>query len=405
MDKKIIHPDLRDPMRTYSGVPQQELTTECSGRCSHPMCDYSYLSIKAHHIIHHARGGLTVRPNGLMLCSKCHQLLHDGFIPQRLAFLIKYWVASGREVPLEVQEVSADELVSQAENIKDDKKLSPNEKFTELNDVLIKANFLPSRNTRYYVFINTIAAKVSILNDGVSPLRSELSAMLVSMDYRRKWAQILAANGSRYAREINHHWLNLYFIHSRAVGFNARNSFKGAVREFKEALNALDGIPISKRYQNEAQQVRSRLLREMAVCRAKEKPKSRKAGREILTSLDMAEAVGNSHNIDDALVRCVEGFIYLDEFPKAELYLSRLYENWTRLDDHLKAITMKMDAKLSLAPEKISHAEGLIEKGLKWSLKHKFHHQVYHFSRLNWNIKLKFEDKRQIFICSCHYLT
>ncbi len=398
MDKKIIHPDLRDPIRIYSGLLKQELTAKCGGRCSHPMCDYSYLSLKAHHIIHHARGGLTVRPNGLMLCSKCHQLLHDGFIPQRLAFLIKYWVGSGREVPLEVQEVSADELVGQAENIKDDKKLSPNEKFTKMNDVLIKANFLPSQNARYYVFINTIAAKVSTLNDGVSPLCSDLGAMLVSMDYRRKWAQILAANASRYAREINHHWLNLYFIHSRAVGFNARNSFEDAVEEFKEALNALDRIPISKLYQNEAKQVKSRLLREMAVCRAKEKPKSWKASREILTSLDMAEAIGNSHNIDDALVRCVEGFIYLDELPKAELYLSRLYENWTRLDDHLKAITMKMDAKLSLALKRISHAEELIEKGLSWSLRHKFHHQVYHFSRLNWNIKLKFEDKRQIFI-------
>jgi len=398
MNKKLINSALRDPRRTFSGEELLQLLHECHSNCSHPMCDYSYLSIKAHHIIHHARGGLTVRPNGLMLCSKCHQLLHDGFIPQRLAFLIKYWVVSGKEAPLEVKEVSADELVVQVENIKSDKKLSPNEKFTELNDVLIKANFLPSRNARYYVFVNTIAAKVSILNDGVSPLRPKLNAMLVSMDYRRKWAQILAANASRYAREINHHWLNLYFIHSRAVGFNARNIFERAVREFKKALNTLDGIQISKHYHNEVQQVRSRLLREMAVCRAKEKPKSWIAGREILTSLDMAEAVGNSHNIDDALVRCVEGFIYLDEFPKAELYLSRLYENWTRLDDHLKAITMKMDAKLSLALEKISNAERLIEKGLKWSLKHKFHHQVYHFSRLNCNIKLKFEDKRQIFI-------
>lgn len=218
------------------------------------------------------------------------------------------------------------------------------------------------------------------------------------MDYRRKWAQILAANASRYAREINHYWLNLYFIHSRAVGFNARNGFEDAVKEFKEALNALDRIPISKRYQDEAKQVKSRLLREMAVCRAKEKPKSWKASREILTSLDMAESVGNSHNIDDALVRCVEGFIYLDELSKADLYLSRLHENWTRLDDHLKAITMKMDAKFSLALKRISRAEELIEKGLKWSLKHKFHHQVYHFSRLNWNIKLRFADKRQIFI-------
>jgi len=395
MDKKIVHPSLRDPIRTYSGATNYELVAECGGRCSHPMCDYSYLSLKAHHIIHHSRGGFTIKENGLMLCRKCHDLLHDGFVPQRLAFLFKYWIASGKAASLCVEKVSADELVNHAEKIKAEKNLSVNEKFTQLNDILIAANFLPSRNERYFVFINAIAAKVSILSDGVSPLCYSLGAMLASMNYRRKWAQILAANASKYANEINHHWLALYFSHSRAVGFNARTRFEDAVAEFKKALNLLDKMPIFKSDRDKIQQVKSRLLREMAICRAKEKQNSWKAKNEILTSFDMAEALGDPHNIDDALVRCVEGFIYLGEFSKAEVYLDKLYENWSRLDDHLKAITMKMDARLALAQDRIGRAEEMTEKGLEWSRKYQFHHQSYHFSRLHWNIKLKFQDKRQ----------
>lgn len=394
MDKKIIQPTLRDPIRTYTGAANNELVSECGGRCSHPMCDYSYLSLRAHHVINHARGGLTIKPNGLMLCTKCHRLLHDGFVPQRLAFFFKYRIVSSRNESLVIDRTTADELVNQAEEIKADKNLNVNEKFTRLNDILIAANFLLSRNARYFVFINVIAAKVSILNDGASPLRSSLDAMLISMDYRRKWAQVLAANAKRYAEEIKQHWLALYFIHSPAVGFNARNRFKNAVNEFQRALDFLETMPKSKGSENKAQQLRSRLLREMAVCRAKKAQNSTKAKSEILTSLDMAEAIGETHNVDDALVRCVEGPIYLGELSKAEIYLDRLYGNWARLNPHLKAITMKMDAKLALAENKANHAEEMIDKGLKWSMQHQFHHQSYHFSRLNWNIKLKFQDKR-----------
>ena len=137
MDKKIIPPILRDPIRIYSGTAYHELIAECGGICSHPMCDYSHLSLNAHHVIHHARGGLTIKPNGLMLCTKCHRLLHDGFIPRRLAFFLKHWIASGRHSFQVINKNATDELVSQAEVIKADKELSANEKFTRLNDILM----------------------------------------------------------------------------------------------------------------------------------------------------------------------------------------------------------------------------------------------------------------------------
>ena len=91
-----------------------------------------------------------------------------------------------RKDPLVIDRVSADELVIQTERIKFDHNLTVNEKFRRLNNILIIGNFLPSRNARYFVFIHAIAAKVSTLNDGTSPLRSNIDTMLISMNYRCK---------------------------------------------------------------------------------------------------------------------------------------------------------------------------------------------------------------------------
>ncbi|MBW3019568.1 HNH endonuclease [Candidatus Woesearchaeota archaeon] len=395
MDKKIVHPQYRDPIREYTGKLLKELVAEAGKRCSHPSCDSQYLSLNAHHIIYHARGGPTNRLNGLLLCKRCHKLLHDGLIPQRLVYIIKNWILSSRTAPLPISNISAEELESKSDSIANDKSLTVNEKFSELNDILIAANFLPSKSSMFFVFVNTIAAKVRILNDGTYTLRSSLDNMLISMDHRRKWAQILAANAFRYAEEIKYQWQSLYLLHSRAVGFNARNKFSYAVNEFKNALAYLENMRVSNDKKNEAKQVKTRLLREMAVCRAKEKHRSTKAKNEFQLSFDMAHSIGELHNIDDALVRCVEGSIYLGELSSAETYLDKLYLNWPRMDNHLKAITMKMDAKLSIAQNRMDNAENLIEKGLNWSSDHGFYHQMYHFKRLEWQMKLEFKDNRQ----------
>ncbi len=394
MNRKLVKPTLRDSRRTFSGEELRQLLHECRAHCSHPMCDYPHLSLRAHHIIQHAYGGLTVNPNGLMLCTNCHRRLHDGFIPTRLAFLIKNWLSSGEASPLPLNTISPDEMVAQAEKTTNDISLSANVKFTRLNDILIAANFLPSRNARLFVFVNVLASKTKTLNDGVSPLRSTLNAMLISMDNRRAWAQMVAASALRYAKEINHHWLGVYFIHSRAVGFNARNRFDRAVAEFRKALNFLDHFPSPQKHSSEVQILESRLLREMGVCMAKNSQSSTKGKKNILASFEMANAIGDTHNIDDALIRCTEGFIYLNDIPKAERYLQKLYGNWPRLDSNLKAITMKMNAKLALAQNETTCAEDIISQGSEWCSKYHLHHQSYHFARLGWHISLRLDDNR-----------
>lgn len=110
INKKTIPLKSRDQTRNYSGIILQELLLNAGYRCSHPYCDSPYFSLNAHHIIFHSHGGLTVKLNGLILCARCHRLLHEGPIPRQLAYNIKYWIDSGRTVPFIIEGVSPDEL-------------------------------------------------------------------------------------------------------------------------------------------------------------------------------------------------------------------------------------------------------------------------------------------------------
>ena len=376
---------LMDRTRYYRGEARTDLLIESDYHCSHPFCDYPYLPLKAHHIIQYSKGGLTTRPNGLILCKQCHKMVHDGMVPKRLQLLIKATLQTRELKSLSATPISADDLISRINAVRSDTELDASEKFHLLNDILVAANFLSCEPSRFAVFGMAIACKVGILNDGVSPLRSNLGNMLLSMNARRKWAQVLAANAIWYAQSIRDTWLTLYFMHSRAVGFNARNDFPRAVRAFKRAIDYLDSMTIPIARHEDASQLRARLIREMAVCRAKITQHSKLALKEVERSLDMSSAAGEPQGIFDALNRCIEAFVYEGELLKAESYLDKLMSSWGAISDHSKAIAMKMHGKLLLAQNKASMADEVIQQGLDFSLSHKFHHQIYHFKRLQWN--------------------
>jgi hypothetical protein len=321
-------------------------------------------------------------------------MVHDQMVPRQLLFRIKTSLAAGTRLE-HATVVSADALSCRVVDIQRNTSLTPNQRFRFLNDVLVEANFLPTKSAKYEVFTAAIASKVSALNDGISPVRPTLRSMLDSMNARRRWAQLLAAHAFWYAEQINNTWLALYFIHSRAVGFNARNEFSRAVTEFQKGLRYLENMRVSSARQAEVVETRARLVREMAVCRAKITQNSRLAVNEATSSLDMARATGKYEGIVDGLNRCVETFLYEGELSKAESYLDKLLSSRLLVPDHSWAIAKKMQAKLLIAQGEITKAEETVQDGLNFSLSHQFHHQVYHFKRLQWNLKNPQLDRRE----------
>lgn len=399
MDKKIIQHCYRAHKRIFSSTQRATLFAETKGTCSHPICDSRFFDAREpviHHLIQHCRGGSTIVENGLLVCDRCHRLFHDGFVPRRLAFTIKGHLHNNKTGIPKRTDFSAEHLIYYINDIKKTSVL-PNEKFKRLNNIIIYANFLPTELERYHVFIYALFAKASVLNDGVSPLRSTLDHMLVSMNYRRRWAQLLAAKAFRYACQVKDYPAMVHALHVRSVCYNARSRPKQAATEFGKALNHLEASK-SMINKEKYQLLKARLLREKGVCLAKNLQTSTKAEKEIIKSFEISKAVGEPHNIDDSLIRCAEGYIYLDNVSKASLYLDKLYNNWPRMDANLKVITMKMAAKIELAKNKMENAEEIINRGAEWSSINNLHHQSYHFARLNSHIKLGLLDGRRCFI-------
>lgn len=353
------------------------------------------MSLEAHHIIFHARGGLTHPDNGLLVCKNCHAAFHESLVARRLAFEIKRHLRQRGYYPYIEIKAAPEELVQQINAIQQQNVL-PTDRFQRINDVIICANFLPCPPDRNFVFGHALLAKVSILSDGTWPLRSNLEDTLESMKNRRLWGQILAAKAMNYGKRINDFWLVARSFHARAVGFNAQNRFLDAVRAHRRLLSYVDGVMNSNGKGDRLEMFRGRILREMGACMAKDSVGSSGARRYAATSLELAKALGDPHDIDDALIRCCETETFLGDFAHAHKVLERLYSDWHRMDANLRAITTKLDARLAIAEGEMANAEELIAQGLAFCREHGVNHQAYHFARLAWHLERGITDRRGI---------
>ncbi len=298
---------------------------------------------------------------------------------------------------IRVRALDADELVSRALLIRSEG-ISANDKFALLNDVLIDANFLSTYTAKCFVLARTLLVKASVLNDGSSPVRSTLEHTLRSMDSRRAWAQLLARNAIRYAVKIDDHWSAIRGLHVTAVGRNARSQFPEAVTAHRMVLRYIDECKLPRSEHEALSMHRSRILREMAVCMAKQTAGSTAAWSRVLGSMELAGAFGDPHDIDDACIRCCETATFLGNWRQAYQYLEQLHGNWSRMDSNLKAITMKLAARLAVSCGDESTAWEAITKGRAWSETHGLYHQTYHFARLAWNLEAAGNDARQMIL-------
>lgn len=393
INKKLVSLALRDPRRPFGGEILRALIDESRDRCSHPFCDTPYLSLQAHHIIFHSCGGKTHHANGLMLCTKCHALLHAGSMPLRFVFAVKEH-AKNQDEWGHVNALDPDELIHNVDRIRA-MPLTPANKFTLLNDILVDANFFPSFTASCAVLVHTLLAKAAILNDSTPPVRRTLEWTLRAMDDRRAWSQRLARSASRYARTIGDHWSAARSLHVIAVCYNARDRFAASVSGHRRVLRYISESTFPRAERERLETFRARILREMAVCMAKDTPRSTAAAGRVQESLEVACSIGHPHDIDDARIRCCETATFLGDWRQADMSLQQLYENWTRMDPNLKAITMKLSARLAIVRGNESAAWEAIEQGRRFCESHGIQHQAYHFARLAWNLAAKLPEPRQ----------
>lgn len=321
-----------------------------------------------------------------MLCDDCHVFLHEGTIPLRFAFAMKLGLREAPFAPVQPGPACPETLMDEITRI-GRSPLTPGAKFTLLNDVLIDANFLTSERGRILVFAHALLAKASVLNDGTPPVRASLQATLDSMTQRRAWAAMLATRAAKYGSRLDDNWLQARGRHVVAVCHNARNRFEDAVKTHRKLLSFIDGMKWNSANRDGIDLFRARIVREMAVCMAKKSHLADAARLHTMDSHGVARAVGMAGDVDDALVRCCEAETFLGDLRGARRHLDDLYSDWHRMTDNLRAITLKLDARLAMAAGDRAAAEKLIDSGADWCATHGVHHQAYHFARLRWNVE------------------
>ncbi|MCO6437321.1 MAG: hypothetical protein J5J06_09570 [Phycisphaerae bacterium] len=315
-------------------------------------------------------------------------------MPFRLVLDIKLgWRREGVAQP-SVASVDPDELASRAVAIKSTG-LSAAVRFAALNDVLVEANYLPTYTSKCFVLSQTLLAKASVLNDGVSPIRGTLQHTLISMNNRRAWAQTLVRHAARYADSISDHGTAARAYHVIAVAYNARNLFPQAIAGHRRALTYIDSCRFARRERTAVSMLRSRILRESAVCMVKRSAGSTAAAERIHESLALTRASGDSHAIDDALIRCCETHTYLGDYRAATSWLDELYANWSRMEGNLRTIATKLAARLHVCRNEETAAWAAIERGQVLAAANGLQHQRYHFKRLIWHLQEGCDDPRQ----------
>lgn len=318
-------------------------------------------------------------------------------MPLRFVFLMKQALRDPYLAFDQPQLTCTDSLVNEIKRIAESL-LTPGEKFALLNDVMIDANFLRSEQSRILVFANALLAKAAVLNDGTPPVRASLVSTLDSMEQRRAWATILAGRAAHYAGRIGDDWLQVRGRHVVAVCYNARGRFATSVRRHKALLAMVDGVKRDAQNSDAADLFRARIAREMGVCMAKRSHSEDAARSSTLESWKVARAVGSLGDIDDAMVRCCEAETFLGNLSAARRRLDELYSHWHRMTDNLRAITLKLDARLAMASGDRRAAESSVARGVDWCNSHGIHHQSYHFARLNWNIERGLLSERRAYL-------
>jgi hypothetical protein len=323
--------------------------------------------------------------------------VHDTCTPKQLLFLIKDSHRQGQTIYVrdQTQPPKADGLRAAANDLIE-LALDPTDKFCRLNECLIEANFLDKAVDRYYVFANVLLAKAAILADHTPTLRQSPSATVASMHARRRWASFLAARAAKYAKIIHSHDLVLRSLHAYAVGYNARGNAKKATQSFFAMLQYAEAHAPLEISQDIQSAILARNLRERAVCLAKANSNSNSAAHLVTQSMEIVEAEGTPHEIDDTHIRCCEVFTYLNQQHEATKHLDFLQSALPRMNPNLKAMTMKVSARFFMTFRELNKAEESLATGVLLASQHSLFHQQYMLRRLHAKFLMAEYDTRSI---------
>jgi hypothetical protein len=370
---------MKDPRRRFRSATLAEIFAQFGQECVNPWCDSKSFPLNGHHIYAHCFGGRSVIENALVLCTRCHRLVHSGTIP----LCVQIAWRTGQHVESLVEELLFnDELIAAIQSVPVSITETPHQRLLALNSYLVQAcDPRQSEAARLYAFAEIMLAKAAVLNDAY-PERHPASDP-DSSAMKSRYAGILPFGSCalKHARAANHPAAMIRALHYRSIAYDTMSRPREAIKALCQAWTLCEELMNRGRREFHALSQPGRILRSRALIRVRMNGDDGKASSEFNQGLSLADA-GNLSDYNEAQLREVQFCLLTSQVKKAEKKLADVWLRITDLDANSRLLAYRMAAELDFAHGEAQHLPPLIDAGIQEAVTYRAFKQEYHFRNL-----------------------
>jgi len=378
--------DFLDPMRSFSESTLAEIYAIQGYACSNPFCEFKQLPLQAHHIFAHSLGGKSILSNALILCESCHNLIHRGAVP--LDVILK-WKNFSNENFDYFYPPDPDELWCKVRSIPLSTILSGHERLFHLNKLLIQTNYLKSTNARDFILAEIMLAKVAVLSDSYRVVRGGMEFSKQAMDTRYRRILPFGSSAKYFGDKVKSSAITVRALHYRSNAFSTLGNLKKSLRTLKQAWEICQIVsPEGKPNEFHELSTPSRILRNIALIRARLKGSSYQSENEYNLGLSLAEKYGDVNDFEEANLRYIQLKMSLGKICEAERELDKISDNLSAMDTNTKLIGIRMRIEILIKKNgNVNEIRDIVDNAIEEAILHRLYRQELHFYTIKQMIK------------------
>ncbi len=369
-----------DPSRSFSDVTVADIYATQGHICSNPYCEFEQLPLEAHHIFAHSLGGKSVLDNALILCKKCHSLVHRGCVPLEVLFKWKKIVRDNFDYA-----INPDELWSKVRSVPISTILSGHDRLVKLNKLLVQANFLKSTTARNFIIGEIMLAKAAVLSDSFRIVRGNKQYLKIAMDTRNRKILPYGASAIFLGDWVKSPAITVRALHYRSNAYSAIGNYKKSLRTLKKAWEICQAVS-SKGKPNDFHELStpSRIIRNISLIRARLKGSSYRSEKEYNLGISLSSKYGDVADYDEAILRRIQLKISIGKLHEAEKELDNISDKLSNMDVNTKLIGIRLRVEILLKRNgNIYEIKNIVDNALKQAISHQLHRQEFHFHTIN----------------------
>jgi HNH endonuclease len=367
-----------DRVRNFSRAVRRELRDLHMGCCSNPFCDSPGAKLQVHHIYAHSLGGKSVINNAVILCETCHSLVHRGVVP--LTVILDWKRNLSKALYIQVADSDSDELLHNVRSVPISNTLTSWERLICLNTYLSKAQFIRQSNIRNFILGQVMLAKAAVLNDSYRDVRDSMELAVKAM--RKRYRKILpfGASAVYFGKEVNSPAIMVRALHYRSIAYETCGNLESSLKALLYAKDICKDVsPHGDPSQFHELSTPARIIRAIAIVRAKLNSQNNLSEREYKHGLQLDERYGSPIDLQEAQIRFIQLRIALGKYSEAERDLDGIWDNQLTLAPNAKAIAYRLRIELLLRRKaNVSDLDMLIDNALREATWFRLYRQEHH---------------------------